>query len=110
MSFAVRKIEEPMTPLISKSTESTSPSPRTRVGFEPEVFGSGAASVAGKTGIGSIIQYRVRRAIPAACRSVGRSQQNNLRRSVGRLLLQHNSGSRADLDWAQEPGSAGAFP
>src|ERR1051326_1878994 len=110
MSFAVRKIEEPMTPLISNSTESTNPSPRTRVGFWSGDFGGDDASVGGKTGMGSIIQYRVRRAIPAGCRSAGRSRQNNLRRSAGRLFLQHNSGSRADPGWAQEPGSAGEFP
>src|ERR1051326_6311021 len=96
MSFAVRKIEDPMTPLISSSTESTNPSPRTRVGFCSGDFGEDDASVTVKRGTGSIIQYRVRRVIPAACRSAGRSRLNNLRRSGGRLLLQHNSGSRAD--------------
>ena len=32
MSFAVRKIDDPMMPLINSNTESRSPSPRTRVG------------------------------------------------------------------------------
>ena len=32
MSFAVRKIEDPMTPLTSNRTESSSESPRTRLG------------------------------------------------------------------------------
>src|SRR6202034_3155568 len=34
ISFAVRKIADPMTPLTSSSTESSSPSPRTNEGFE----------------------------------------------------------------------------
>ena len=34
ISFAVRKIDEPMMPLTSSNTESSSPSPRTRVGLD----------------------------------------------------------------------------
>src|SRR5579859_1133634 len=66
MSFAVKKIDDPITPLTSSSTESSSPSPRTRVGFEPDCFeladmGSDeAASVVGRTGIDFIIQCPVR--------------------------------------------------
>src|SRR5579864_4831152 len=62
MSFAVRKIDEPITPLTSSNTESSSPSPRTSVGFGPDVFelgglGSGRpVSVVGKAEIGFIIQ------------------------------------------------------
>src|ERR1700687_978311 len=37
ISLAVRKIEEPMMPLTSSNTESSKPSPRTRVGFCGEV-------------------------------------------------------------------------
>ena len=33
MSFAVRKIDDPMMPLTSSNTESSRPSPRTSVGF-----------------------------------------------------------------------------
>src|SRR5207248_2529857 len=60
MSFAVRKMDDPMIPLTSSSTESSRPSPRTSVGFCPsdsELTGGSTA----KTGTGSIIQFRVRR-------------------------------------------------
>src|SRR2546421_10471570 len=65
MSLAVRKIEEPMMPLTSSSTESSRLSPRTKVGFEVD---SGASTVE----VESIIPYRVRRKIPVEFRSVGR--------------------------------------
>src|ERR1700676_842743 len=60
MSFAVRKIDDPMTPLISSSTESSNPSPRTNVGFPSNSFELGfseldeLASVVSKAGTGSI--------------------------------------------------------
>jgi hypothetical protein len=49
ISFAVRKIEEPMIPLTSKRTESSRLSPRTSVGWTgaPEVFSAGVATAAG---------------------------------------------------------------
>ena len=53
MSFAVKKIDEPMIPLTSRSTESSSPNPRTRVGLPSGVF-AGLLSTAVKTGVGSI--------------------------------------------------------
>src|SRR5579862_6257982 len=53
ISFAVRKIEDPMTPLTSKRTESSKPSPRTREGLESFVS-DGGASDAVKRGEGSI--------------------------------------------------------
>ena len=68
ISLAVRKIEEPMMPLTSSSTESSRLSPRTRVVW-------GCESDAGFSVVGaaeSIIRFRVRREIQAACRSVGR--------------------------------------
>jgi hypothetical protein len=71
MSFAVRKMDDPMIPLTSSSTESSKPSPRTSVGFCPldsEVAGDST----GKTGTGSIIQIRVRRATPEVSRIGGR--------------------------------------
>src|SRR6266576_5224938 len=45
MSFAVRKIDEPMMPLTSSSTESSRLSPRTRLGFS-----LGLSVGAGETG------------------------------------------------------------
>src|SRR6202162_2020998 len=58
ISFAVRKIDDPMMPLTSSSTESSRPSPRTSVGFESGAFDLGLskfdelASGIGKTGTG----------------------------------------------------------
>src|SRR5579864_5798917 len=86
MSFAVRKIDEPITPLTSSNTESSSPSPRTSVGFEPDGVELGgmksgsAASVLDKTGIGFIIQCPVHRTIQAPSRNAGRSPQSSRRR------------------------------
>src|SRR5271154_4483005 len=57
ISFAVRKIEEPMMPLTSNKTESSSPSPRTSVGLASgaaESAAPGIESAAGSTGAGSI--------------------------------------------------------
>src|SRR6266478_9243834 len=54
MSLAVRKIEEPMMPLTSSSTESSKLSPRTRLGF------SLGASVCGAWDAGSeLIRYPI---------------------------------------------------
>ncbi len=73
ISFAVKKIEEPMMPLTSSNTESSRLSPRMRLGLESEGFASdGPGSIAGKTGLGSIIRFRVRRATPGAFRSAGK--------------------------------------
>src|SRR5271166_4171014 len=59
MSFAVRKIDEPMIPLTSSNTESSSPRPRTSVGFESDAAEpDSGASAAGKTGVGSIIDRK----------------------------------------------------
>src|SRR5579864_5942194 len=54
MSFAVRKIDDPIIPLTSSNTESSSPSPRTRVGFASDDFNSDWAAGGGKSGVGSI--------------------------------------------------------
>src|SRR5215467_10828674 len=54
MSFAVRKIEDPMIPLTSSSTESSRPRPRTRVGLALGDVDLGWVSVSGKTEKGSI--------------------------------------------------------
>src|SRR6266568_8623010 len=64
ISFAVRKIDDPIMPLTSSNTESSNPSPRTRVGFESVGFDpSTEFSGAGKTGVGSIIQCLIHRTI-----------------------------------------------
>src|SRR5882672_2330151 len=42
ISFAVRKIEEPIMPLTSRSTESSRLNPRTRLGFSPDASACGA--------------------------------------------------------------------
>ena len=73
ISFAVRKIDDPMIPLTSSNTESSSPSPRTSVGFGsddgiPDI----GASMACKTGVGSIIRCPVHRTIPAPSRNACR--------------------------------------
>src|ERR1700757_2323663 len=73
ISFAVRKIEDPMTPLTSSRTESSKPSPRTSVGFDPP----GCTTVAGTsawgiTGGDSIIQCPIRQTIPRQCHNAGR--------------------------------------
>src|SRR3974390_182591 len=52
MSFAVKKIDDPMMPLTSSRTESSSPRPRTRVGLDSCDVESGGG--AGKTAMGSI--------------------------------------------------------
>src|SRR5947207_11335762 len=70
MSFAVKKIEEPMIPLTSSNTESSRLNPRTSVGFPSEE--SGDAFSAGKTEGGSIIRFRVHRKVRAPCRSGGK--------------------------------------
>src|SRR6478672_8908402 len=54
ISFAVRKIEEPMMPLTSNRTESSSPSPRTNVGFASGDVPSELTTGADKSGVGSI--------------------------------------------------------
>src|ERR1700722_9460264 len=60
ISFAVKKIDDPMTPLTSSSTESSRPSPRTSVGFESAGFELGSSEFdrfvpeVDKTGTGSI--------------------------------------------------------
>src|ERR1700731_4440244 len=46
ISLAVRKIEEPMMPLTSSSTESRRVSPRTRLGCWPDVSASGGREAA----------------------------------------------------------------
>src|SRR5580698_9134118 len=56
ISFAVRKIDEPMMPLTSSNTESSSPRPRTSVGFpsdsvEPAAEPDNRMSLADKTGV-----------------------------------------------------------
>ena len=72
ISFAVRKIEEPMMPLTNSRTESSRLSPRTSVGWpgvESEFAGRGSAVVvAGE----SIIRFPTRRKIPAASRTAGK--------------------------------------
>src|ERR1700693_1158165 len=57
ISFAVKKIDDPMIPLTSSNTESSRPSPRTSVGFAPGAGESGSrepdkGAVAGKAAIG----------------------------------------------------------
>src|ERR1019366_8802793 len=66
ISLAVRKIEEPMMPLTSSSTESSRLSPRTRLGFGAE----GSGSVAGEAV--SIVVGRLRCWSLVACRSAQR--------------------------------------
>ena len=80
ISFAVRKIDEPIMPLTSSSTESSRLSPRTSVGCELEVW----LSLSGKTEVGSIIPFRVRPAIPAEYRNAGKSPTNSPRKSKDR--------------------------
>src|SRR3954453_19281836 len=82
MSFAVRKIEDPIMPLTSSSTETSRLSPRTSVGLDSADFNSGSDFVGVTTGPGSIIQFQVRRETPEACRNGGRSPRNNHRRSA----------------------------
>src|ERR1700739_2779034 len=53
ISFAVRKIDDPMIPLTSKSTESSRPSPRISEGLGLEFSGVWAV-IAGKAGEDSI--------------------------------------------------------
>src|SRR5579864_998690 len=81
ISFAVRKMEDPMIPLTSRRTESSSPSPRTRVGFSSDDFSAGLVISAGKTVEGSIIRFRVRPAIPEECRTCGKSPRSSHRTS-----------------------------
>src|SRR6202521_2152775 len=63
ISFAVRKIDDPITPLTSSSTESSRPSPRTSVGFESGGVEAGLSdpdngtSLAGRT---ATIRFPVR--------------------------------------------------
>src|SRR5271167_844530 len=47
ISFAVRKIEEPMIPLTSNNTESSKLSPRTRLGFSTDGSASAGRAAAG---------------------------------------------------------------
>src|SRR5579871_2455711 len=55
ISFAVKKIDEPITPLTSSRTESSKPSPRTRVGLAvSDAWGGNGASTADEAGVGSI--------------------------------------------------------
>src|SRR5215469_1480989 len=54
ISFAVRKIDDPMIPLTSSSTESSNPSPRTRVGLGGDDPAEVLTGAGGKTGVGSI--------------------------------------------------------
>jgi hypothetical protein len=75
MSLAVKKIDEPMIPLTSNKTESSKPSPRTRVGFS-----DGDPTSGDKAAVDSVIPSPVRRQIPAAYRNGGKSQQNSRRK------------------------------
>src|ERR1700723_3992043 len=95
ISFAVKKIDDPMMPLTSSSTESSSPSPRTNDGFasdgfdpaDPESAGPESdkdALLSGKIGTGSIIRFRVRWKIRAPCHNAGRSPKSSRRRSADR--------------------------
>jgi len=86
ISFAVRKIDDPMMPLTSSNTESSSPSPRTRVGLPSADIEPGAvedAAVFFKSA-GSIIRCPVHRTIPAPSRNAGKSPTNSRRRSADR--------------------------
>src|ERR1700722_9733844 len=95
ISFAVKKSDDPMMPLTSSSTESSSPSPRTNDGFASDGFDPADpesadpasdkdASLSGKIGTGSIIRFRVRRKIRAPCHNAGRSPKSSRRRSADR--------------------------
>src|SRR6266496_2008367 len=81
MSFAVRKIDDPIMPLTSNSTESSNPSPRTNVGFESVGLDPvNEGSEAGKTGMGSITQCLIHRTTPAPYHSAGRLPKSSRRR------------------------------
>src|SRR3974390_535723 len=54
ISFAVRKIDEPIIPLTSSNTESSRLSPRTSVGLESDEGGPATGTSAGATDEGSI--------------------------------------------------------
>src|ERR1700686_3052987 len=53
ISFAVKKIDDPMIPLTSSNTESSRPRPRTSVGFAPGVAESGSLAPEGGTSVGN---------------------------------------------------------
>src|SRR5580765_3095066 len=96
ISFAVRKIDDPMIPLTSSNTESSNPSPRTNVGFDPvDSDCSIELSGAGKTGVGSIIQCLVHPTTPAPCHSAGKLPTSSLRTLGDLSLPRHNWGNRA---------------
>src|SRR5215470_5823554 len=77
ISFAVRKIDEPIMPPASNSTESSKESPRTRLGLESVTeFGDSDAIVGDST----FIRSQVRLEIPTACHSAGKSQRSSHRR------------------------------
>src|SRR5579885_2957417 len=109
MSFAVRKIDDPMIPLTSNNTESSRLSPRTSVGL-PFCGSDAAFSIAGKTGVGSIIRFQVRQGTPAESHSAGKSPRNSLRMSKDRLLPANNWDSKAGRDRAGEADSVDWSP
>src|SRR5208282_6319634 len=73
ISLAVRKIEEPMMPLTSSSTESSRPSPRTRLGFCGVVSASGARE-AGAVFMSSRLVFhpQIKSLVVSRSQSVGR--------------------------------------
>ena len=83
MSLAVRKIEDPMMPLTSSSTESSSESPRTSVGCGFRGLGSVPRQAVERP---IFIRSPVHRAIPAECHNAGRSPRSSRRRSADRSL------------------------
>ena len=90
ISLAVRKIEDPMMPLTSSKTESSSDRPRTRLGAASDFAGN----VGVATGISINHPSPTHRPIRAACRSGGRSPQSNRRKSADRKLLSRISDNR----------------
>src|SRR5580765_4125379 len=54
ISFAVRKIDDPMMPLTSSRTESSRLSPRSRVGLASDGLAFESMPVGERTGVGSI--------------------------------------------------------
>src|SRR5271155_801465 len=88
ISFAVRKMDEPITPPPNNKTESSSVRPRTSVGRPSMVKAGGDA-----TGV-STIPSLIRRRIRAECHSAGKSPRSNPHGSAGQKLRPHISDNR----------------
>src|SRR5678816_3216482 len=72
ISFAVRKIEDPMTPLTSSRTESRSESPRTRLGCACFNGPAGRGVTTGEASIDRVIRSRAHPATQAVYHNAGK--------------------------------------